>query len=71
MTVEEHDFHRENTDCALSRAILASLFSHPHIHPKGCLLSGAMLFACNLGVAALSISQRGLAIPESLDTAML
>lgn len=39
----------------------------PHVYPQGCPLSRGHA-ACNLGVAALCIFQRGLAIPESFDT---
>lgn len=53
----------KHRDCALSRAILVSLFSHPTFIHKDVFSPGVMQFAWNLGVAALFVSPRGLAIP--------
>lgn len=44
------------------------IFVFPTFIHKDVLSPGVTLLACNLGVAALCIFQRGLAIPESFDT---
>lgn len=66
MNVEVCGCYRENTETvAYQEQSLDPCFLIHTVIDKDVLSPGVMIFACNLGVAAICLSQRVLVIPES------